>query len=70
MDPNMKAMTQDDELTKAIVSYRAEADTCSSFVDFLEATWSFQSSFMEHRDKKAKYVLCKSLVCWFYASFF
>nr|GEX22327.1 protein MLP1 homolog [Tanacetum cinerariifolium] len=46
--------SKDDELSKAIVSYRAEADTCSTFVDFLEATWSFQSSFMEHRDKKAK----------------
>ncbi|PWA77807.1 hypothetical protein CTI12_AA220940 [Artemisia annua] len=46
--------SKDDELSKAIVSYRAEADTCSTFVDFLEATWSFQSSFMEHREKKAK----------------
>lgn len=46
--------SKDDELSKASVSYRVEADTCSTFVDFLEATWSFQSSFMEHRDKKAK----------------
>ncbi|XP_024995682.1 protein MLP1 homolog [Cynara cardunculus var. scolymus] len=42
---------KEDELTKAIVSYKAEADTCSAFVNFLEATWAFQSSFMEQKEK-------------------
>lgn len=43
---------KEDELSKAIVSYRAEADTCSAFVNFLEATWAFQSSFMDQKEKK------------------
>ncbi|XP_071708167.1 uncharacterized protein [Rutidosis leptorrhynchoides] len=58
--------SKEDELVKAITSYRAEADTCSTFVDFLEATWALQSSFMEQNDKKVKYVLCKNLIYWFF----
>ncbi|CAH1441919.1 unnamed protein product [Lactuca virosa] len=41
-----------DELSNTIVSYRAEADTCHAFVNFLEATWAFQSSYVEERDKQ------------------
>lgn len=37
---------------KEIISYRAEADTCNAFVEFLEATWDFQSSFMDQKEKK------------------
>lgn len=69
MDSDLNFMAQEDELVKAIASYRAEADTCSAFVNFLEATWALQSSFMEQNDKKVKYVLCKSPVCWFFVSF-
>nr|XP_043633605.1 uncharacterized protein LOC122604805 [Erigeron canadensis] len=43
--------SKDDELSKAIVSYRAEADTCSACVDFLEATWAVQSSITEKKEK-------------------
>ncbi|XP_042752644.1 uncharacterized protein LOC111887542 [Lactuca sativa] len=42
---------KEDELSNTIVSYRAEADTCHAFVNFLEATWAFQSSYVEERDK-------------------
>ncbi|KAK9078604.1 hypothetical protein SSX86_002661 [Deinandra increscens subsp. villosa] len=44
--------SKEDELSKAIISYRTEADTCSAFVEFLEASWAFQSSFLEQKEKK------------------
>ncbi|KAI3809409.1 hypothetical protein L1987_25381 [Smallanthus sonchifolius] len=44
--------SKEDELSKAIISYRTEADTCSACVEFLEASWAFQSSFMEQKEKK------------------
>ncbi|CAH1416100.1 unnamed protein product [Lactuca virosa] len=31
---------------------RVEADTCNAFVEFLEAAWDFQYSFMEEKEKK------------------
>ncbi|KAI3705374.1 hypothetical protein L1987_75610 [Smallanthus sonchifolius] len=43
---------KEDELSKAIISYRTEADTCSACVEFLEDSWAFQSSFMEKKEKK------------------
>ncbi|KAI3743399.1 hypothetical protein L1987_61108 [Smallanthus sonchifolius] len=43
---------KEDELSKTIVSYRAEADACNAFVNFLESTWAFQSSFVNQRDKQ------------------
>ncbi|KAI3677106.1 hypothetical protein L1987_86726 [Smallanthus sonchifolius] len=46
---------KEDELSKTIVSYRAEADACNAFVNFLESTWAFQSSFVNQRDKQVKY---------------
>ncbi|KAK9068495.1 hypothetical protein SSX86_012609 [Deinandra increscens subsp. villosa] len=42
---------KEDELSKTIVSYRAEADACNAFINFLESTWAFQSSFVNQRDK-------------------
>nr|KAJ0221267.1 hypothetical protein LSAT_V11C200091170 [Lactuca sativa] len=44
--------SKEDELSKAIISYRVEADTCNAFVEFLEAAWDFQYSFMEEKEKK------------------
>ncbi|KAJ0557618.1 hypothetical protein HanIR_Chr07g0327171 [Helianthus annuus] len=44
--------SKEDELSKAIISYRTEADTCSAFVEFLEASWAFQFSFMQQKEKK------------------
>ncbi|KAL4578155.1 hypothetical protein LXL04_014274 [Taraxacum kok-saghyz] len=43
---------KEDELSSTIVSYRAEADTCHAFVNFLEATWTFQSSYVDQKDKQ------------------
>ncbi|XP_024983989.1 myosin heavy chain, embryonic smooth muscle isoform-like isoform X2 [Cynara cardunculus var. scolymus] len=43
---------KEDELSNTIVSYKAEADTCNAFINFLEATWAFQSSYVEQRDKQ------------------
>ncbi|CAI9288095.1 unnamed protein product [Lactuca saligna] len=51
------ASIQEDELSKAIILYRVEADTWNAFVEFLEAAWDFQYSFMEEKEKKVKYVL-------------
>ncbi|CAH1443285.1 unnamed protein product [Lactuca virosa] len=33
-------------------SQRVEADTCNAFVEFLEAAWDLQYSFMEEKEKK------------------
>ncbi|KAL4555794.1 hypothetical protein LXL04_038426 [Taraxacum kok-saghyz] len=43
---------KEEELSSTIVSYRAEADTCHAFVNFLEATWTFQSSYVYQKDKQ------------------
>ncbi|KZV35066.1 hypothetical protein F511_04371 [Dorcoceras hygrometricum] len=42
---------KEDELSRAIASYRAEAEVCDIFVQFLETTWAFQSSYSEQKDK-------------------
>ncbi|KAL8210518.1 hypothetical protein R6Q57_004955 [Mikania cordata] len=49
--------SKEDELSKAIISYKTEADTCNAFVEFLEASWAFHSSFMEQKEKKVKSLL-------------
>ncbi|KAL4568855.1 hypothetical protein LXL04_024472 [Taraxacum kok-saghyz] len=43
---------KEEELSSTIVSYRAEADMCHAFVNFLEATWTFQSSYVDQKDKQ------------------
>ncbi|KAJ9559137.1 hypothetical protein OSB04_013751 [Centaurea solstitialis] len=43
---------KEDELSNTIVSYKAEAETCNAFLNFLEAAWAFQSSYVEQRDKQ------------------
>ncbi|KAL2514435.1 hypothetical protein Fot_28406 [Forsythia ovata] len=42
---------KEDELSKAINSYRAEAEVCNTFVKYLEHTWGFQSSYTEQKEK-------------------
>lgn len=42
---------KEDELSKAIASYRAEAEVCDTFVQFLETRCAFHSSYSEHKDK-------------------
>ncbi|KAL6521006.1 hypothetical protein OROGR_017575 [Orobanche gracilis] len=43
--------SKDDELSKSVASYRAEAEVCNSFVEFLESTWVFQSSYVNQNEK-------------------
>ncbi|KAI3474478.1 hypothetical protein Pfo_029339, partial [Paulownia fortunei] len=45
---------KDDELSKSIASYRAEAEVCNTFVNFLESTWNFQSSYTKQKEKLGK----------------
>ncbi|XP_073154272.1 uncharacterized protein [Henckelia pumila] len=42
---------KEDELSRAIASYRAEAEVCDTFIQFLETSWAFQSSYSEQKDK-------------------
>ncbi|KAL7095707.1 hypothetical protein ACP275_10G041100 [Erythranthe tilingii] len=42
---------KDDELAKSITSYRAEAEVCNRFVNFLESTYLFQSSYSKQNEK-------------------
>ncbi|KAL3839585.1 hypothetical protein ACJIZ3_024176 [Penstemon smallii] len=44
---------KEDELSKSIASYRAEAEICNTFVNFLEHTWGFQSYYAEQKEKLA-----------------
>ncbi|KAK6146957.1 hypothetical protein DH2020_017869 [Rehmannia glutinosa] len=46
--------SKDDELSKSIASYRAEAEVCNTFVNFLESTWVFQSSYANQTEKLVK----------------
>ncbi|KAL6574781.1 hypothetical protein OROMI_012066 [Orobanche minor] len=43
--------SKDDELSKSVASYRAEAEVCNTFVEFLESTWVFQSSHVNQKEK-------------------
>ncbi|XP_012831741.1 PREDICTED: uncharacterized protein LOC105952703 [Erythranthe guttata] len=45
---------KDDELAKSITSYRAEAEVCNRFVNFLENTHLFQSSYSKQNEKLLK----------------
>ncbi|EPS67498.1 hypothetical protein M569_07276, partial [Genlisea aurea] len=42
---------KDDELAKSITLYRSEAKVCSTFIDFLERTWIFQTLNAEENEK-------------------
>ncbi|KAM7468126.1 hypothetical protein LguiB_015688 [Lonicera macranthoides] len=45
--------TKEDELLKNIASCRAESDACNAFINFLDATWVFQS--FEELDRHEEY---------------
>ncbi|KAI3458705.1 hypothetical protein Pfo_015368 [Paulownia fortunei] len=44
--------TKEDELAKSIDSCRAEADVLSTWINFLEDTWSLQCSHVETKEKE------------------
>ncbi|KAA8518843.1 hypothetical protein F0562_016383 [Nyssa sinensis] len=44
--------TKEDELLKSIASCKAEAVVCNVFINFLEDTWVFQSSYTEQKEKQ------------------
>ncbi|KAL0317187.1 UNVERIFIED_CONTAM: hypothetical protein Sangu_2133000 [Sesamum angustifolium] len=43
---------KEDELAKSITSCRAEADVLSTWINFLEDTWSLQCSYLETKEKE------------------
>ncbi|GER28650.1 hypothetical protein STAS_04456 [Striga asiatica] len=43
---------KDDELSRSVASYRAEAEVCNKFVNFLDSTWVFQSSHADQKEKR------------------
>ncbi|KAI5682223.1 hypothetical protein M9H77_03451 [Catharanthus roseus] len=43
---------KEDELSRSIASYRAEADACNAFIEFMESTWGFQSAFTAEKKKQ------------------
>ncbi|KAG8380723.1 hypothetical protein BUALT_Bualt06G0045600 [Buddleja alternifolia] len=45
--------TKEDELARTIGSCRVEADVLSTWINFLEDTWSLQCSYVETREKEA-----------------
>ncbi|XP_057972268.1 uncharacterized protein LOC131160514 isoform X2 [Malania oleifera] len=44
--------TREDELSRSIASYRAEADVVNTWISFLEDTWVLQSSYTEQKEKQ------------------
>lgn len=34
--------------------YRAEADVCDAFVNFLEDSWTFESSYIKQKQNQVK----------------
>lgn len=44
--------TKEDELVRSIASCRTEADILSTWINFLEDTWSLQSSYVEAKEKE------------------
>lgn len=46
--------TKEEELSKSIVSCKAEADVLKTWINFLEDTWAIQSTFVETKEKQAK----------------
>lgn len=62
-------LNQEDELSRSIASYRAEADACNAFIEFMESTWGFQSAFTAEKKKQIKYKVlsfASSASCVFY----
>ncbi|XP_075102496.1 uncharacterized protein LOC107767246 isoform X3 [Nicotiana tabacum] len=51
--------TREDELTKSIGSCKVEANILGTWINFLEDTWTLQSSFTESKDKEVSVELEK-----------
>ncbi|WMV32984.1 hypothetical protein MTR67_026369 [Solanum verrucosum] len=51
--------TREDELTQSIGSCKVEANILSTWINFLEDTWTLQSSFTESKDKEVNVELEK-----------
>ncbi|KAF3636560.1 putative centromere-associated protein E-like isoform X2 [Capsicum annuum] len=51
--------TREDELTKSIGSCKVEANILSTWINFLEDTWTLQCSFTESKDKEVSIELEK-----------
>ncbi|KAL3642525.1 hypothetical protein CASFOL_013340 [Castilleja foliolosa] len=43
--------SREDGLSKSVALYRAETEVCNMFVNFLESTWIFQSSYANRKGK-------------------
>ncbi|XP_015087434.1 myosin-9-like isoform X1 [Solanum pennellii] len=43
---------KEDELSKSMILYRAEADVCDAFISFLEDSWTFESSHIKQKQKQ------------------
>ncbi|XP_062115089.1 uncharacterized protein LOC133829282 [Humulus lupulus] len=44
--------TKEDELSKSIASYRAEADVVDTWIKFLDETWVLQTSYTDQKEKQ------------------
>jgi hypothetical protein len=51
--------TQEDDLSKSIALSNIEANVVKTWINFLENTWQFQSSYNEQKEKKTR---CVALV--------
>ncbi|PHT72004.1 hypothetical protein T459_22789 [Capsicum annuum] len=45
---------KEDELSRSMTLYRAEADVCDAFVNFLEDSWTFESSYIKQKQNQVK----------------
>ncbi|KAK6779677.1 hypothetical protein RDI58_021861 [Solanum bulbocastanum] len=43
---------KEDELSKSMTLYKAEADVCDAFISFLEDSWTFESSHIKQKQKQ------------------
>ncbi|KAI6698213.1 hypothetical protein NL676_018332 [Syzygium grande] len=44
--------SKEDELSRSVLSYRMEADVVNTWIDFLENTWTLQTSYIEDKEKQ------------------
>ncbi|KAJ8532899.1 hypothetical protein K7X08_015788 [Anisodus acutangulus] len=45
---------KEDELSRSMTLYRAEADVCDAFISFLEDSWTFESSYIKQKQQQVK----------------
>ncbi|ONK77001.1 uncharacterized protein A4U43_C02F2090 [Asparagus officinalis] len=55
--------SKENELSRSIVSFKVEADTVHEWIQFLEETWVYQSSYTEHKEKQTNAELEKCGDC-------